>query len=62
MNIEDVIKVCGQLPQTPKNMPDSNKKSNAYPIVAVLIIGGLGYWLYRQWKREKDLEKNSKYD
>ncbi len=58
MNIEDVIKVCGQLSQTPQSMPNGNKKSNGFPILAVLIIGGVGYLFYREWKRRKDLDKD----
>ena len=57
MNIEDVIKVCGQLSQTPQNLPNGNKKSNRFPVLAVLIIGGVGYLFYREWKRRKDLER-----
>ncbi len=57
MNIEDVIKVCGQLSQTPQNMPNGNKKGNGFPILAVLIIGGVGYLFYREWKRKQDLNK-----
>ena len=57
MNIDDVIKVCGQLSQTPQNIPNGNKKGNGFPILAVIIIGSVGYLFYREWKRRKDLDK-----
>ena len=56
MNIEDVIKVCGQLSQTPQNITNSNKKGNGFPMLAILIIGGIGYLFYHEWKRKKKME------
>ena len=56
MNLQDVIKACGPLPQIPQNMPSSNKKNNLVYIGAILLVGGIGYVIYREWKRKKDLE------
>ncbi len=57
MNIEDVIKACGPLPQAPQSGPGSNKKNNLVYIGAILLVGGIGYVIYREWKRKKDLNK-----
>jgi hypothetical protein len=55
MNIENVIQVCGPLSQTPQNMPNGNKKGNGCPIIVVLLIGVIGYLIYAEWKRKKDI-------
>ena len=58
MNLQDVIKACGPLPQAPQNMPGGNNKGKGFPIVAVLAVVGIaGYFIYREWKRKKDLDK-----
>ncbi len=57
MNIEDVIKACGPLPQAPQSIAGSNKKNNLVYIGAILLVGGIGYVIYREWKRKKDLDK-----
>lgn len=57
MNIDDVIKVCGPLPQAPQNISNGNKKGNGFPILAILLIGGVGYLFYREWRRKQDLNK-----
>ena len=57
MNIENVIQVCGPLSQTPQNMPNGNEKGSVFPILAVLLIGGIGYLFYLEWKRKQDLER-----
>ena len=57
MNLQDVIKACGPLPQIPQNMPGSNKKNNLVYIGAILLVGGIGYVIYREWKRRKDIDK-----
>ena len=54
MNIEDVIKACGPLPQAPQSIAGSNKKNNLVYIGAILLVGGIGYVIYREWKRKKD--------
>jgi hypothetical protein len=56
MNLQDVIAACGPLPQVSQNMPGDNTKGRGFTIVAVLIIGGISYLFYREWKRRKDLE------
>ena len=56
MNLQDVIKACGPLPQIPQNMPGSNKKNNLVYIGAILLVGGIGYVKYLlQLKASKNL-------
>lgn len=57
MNLQDVIKVCGELPQTPASITNDVKKSNIAPIIGVLALAGISYLIYREWKSIKDLEK-----
>ena len=57
MNLQDVIKACGPLHQIPHNMPGSNKKNNLVYIGAILLVGGIGYVIYREWKRRKNIDK-----
>ena len=57
MNLQDVIKVCGELPQTPASITNDVKKSNIAPIIGVLALAGISYLIYREWKSSKDLEK-----
>jgi hypothetical protein len=57
MNIEDVIKACGPLPQAPQVIPVGNKRGNRLVFVVVILIGITGYMVYREWKRKSDLEK-----
>ena len=57
MNLQDVIKACGPLPQVPQNMPGGNKKNNLVYIGAILLFGCIGYVIYREWKRRKDIDK-----
>ena len=57
MNIEDVIRACGPLPQAPQVIPVGNKKGNGLEIAVVILIGVTGYLIYREWKRKSDLEK-----
>jgi len=57
MNIEDVIKACGPLPLAPQAIPNSDKKGNGLIILVVIIIGGIGYLIYRDLKRKYDKEK-----
>jgi hypothetical protein len=60
MNIEDVIKACGPLPQAPKVIPSSNKKGNGLILVVVILITGVGYLIYKEWQIKKTLEKQQK--
>ena len=57
MNIEDVIKVCGPLQQAPQVIPLGNKKGNGLIIVVLILSAGIGYLIYREWKRKNDKEK-----
>jgi len=57
MNLQDVIKVCGELPQTPASITNDVKKTNIAPIIGVLALAGISYLIYREWKSSKDLEK-----
>ena len=57
MNLQDVIKACGPLPQAPQSIAGSNKKNNLVYIGAILLVGGIGYVIYREWTRKKDLDK-----
>lgn len=58
MNIEDVIKACGPLPQAPQNMPGGSKKINGIIIgISLSVVAIAGYLYYREWKRKKDLDK-----
>ena len=57
MNIQDVIKVCGELPQTPASITNAVKKSNLAPIIGLLALAGISYLIYREWKSSTDLEK-----
>ena len=59
MNLQDVIKVCGELPQTPASITNDVKKSNIAPIIGVLALAGISYLIYREWKSSKDLEKKN---
>ena len=38
MNLQDVIKVCGELPQTPASITNDVKKSNLAPIIGLLAL------------------------
>lgn len=57
MNLQDVIKVCGELPQTPSSITNDVKKTNLAPIIGLLVLAGISYLIYREWKSSKDLEK-----
>ncbi len=57
MNIEDVIKACGPLQQSPQVIPVGNKKGNGLIIVVLILSAGIGYLIYREWKRKNDKEK-----
>ena len=58
MNLQDVIKACGPLPQAPQSNPGGNNKGKGFVTVAVLAVVGIaGYLIYREWKRKKDLDK-----
>ena len=59
MNIDEVIKACGPLPQAPQVIPSNNKKGNGLIMIVVILIGGIGYLIYRDWKRKSDLEKKT---
>ncbi len=61
MNIEDVIKACGPLPQAPQVIPNSDKKGNGFEIVVVILIGVTCYLIYREWKRKSELEKKYRF-
>ena len=57
MNIDDVIKACGPVPQAPQAIPSGNRNGNGQLILVVILIGGIGYLIYREWKRKSVLEK-----
>jgi hypothetical protein len=58
MNMEDVIKTCGPLPQVTQNIPNGNKKYRVVLIAAALgVFAIVGHMYYRQQKRKKDLDK-----
>ena len=56
MNLQDVIKVCGELPQTTASITNNVRKSNLAPIIGVLALAGISYLIYHEWKRSKDLD------
>ena len=60
MNLQDVIKVCGKLPQTPASITNDVKKSNLAPIIGLLALAGISYLIYREWKRKKRIEEQKK--
>jgi len=59
MRIDEVDKIFGKLPQTPQNLPNGNKINNKLLIRVALIavLGGAILFIYKDWKRKKDLEK-----
>ncbi len=58
MNLQDVIKACGPLPQAPQSIAGGNNKGKGFPTIALLAVVGIAsYLLYREWKRKKDLDK-----
>ena len=57
MNVDEVVKIFGSLSEMPQNSKNGNKEGNGFPILALLIIGGVGYLFYREWKRRKNLER-----
>jgi hypothetical protein len=61
MNIEDIIKAFGPIPQAPQVIPIGNKNSNGHLILIVILIGGIGYLIYREWKRKSDLDKKYRF-
>lgn len=58
MKIEDVINVCGQLPQTPQNLPIGNNTDNGTTLIGLILAAGVGFVIYRLWKERKDSENN----
>ena len=59
MRIDEVDKNFGKLPQKPQNLPNGNKINNKLFIgVAItLVLGGVIYFIYKNRKGKKDLEK-----
>jgi len=59
MRIDEVDKIFGKLAQTPQNLPNGNKINNNLLIRVALIavLGGAILFIYKDWKRKKDLEK-----
>jgi|GEM_PF-2458445 hypothetical protein len=59
MRIDEVDKIFGKLAQTPQNLPNGNKINNKLLIRVALIavLGGAILFIYKDWKRKKDLEK-----
>ena len=51
MNIEDVIKVCGQLSQTPNNIPNGNNNGSKQPgggtLLTIVVLGLVAYLGYK---------------
>lgn len=54
MKIEDVINVCGQLPQSPPNLSNGNKKGDGTTFIGLLLVAVAAYTFYRVWKENKD--------
>jgi hypothetical protein len=61
MSIDEVIKACGPLQQAPQVIPVGNKKGNGLEIAVVILIGGIGYLIYCEWKRKSDLEEKYRF-
>ena len=59
MRIDEVDKNFGKLPQTPQNLPNGNKINNKLLIAVAItvVLGGVIYFIYKNRKRKKDLEK-----
>ena len=59
MRIDEVDKIFGKLPQTPQNLPNGNKINNKLLIAVgiTVVLGGVIYFIYKNRKRKKDLEK-----
>ena len=58
MRIDEVDKNFGKLPQTPQNLPNGNKINKFLIGVAItVVLGGVIYFIYKNRKRKKDLEK-----
>ena len=58
MRIDEVDKIFGKLPQTPHNLPNGNKINKLLIGVAItVVLGGVIYFIYKNRKRKKDLEK-----
>ena len=55
MNIDNVKQIFGS-PAMGSGQP-TTKKSNGFQIAAILTVGVIGYLIYREWKRRKDLER-----
>ena len=59
MNINDVIKTCGPLPEAPQAIPSGNSNGNGQLILVLILTASIGYLIYREWKRKSDLEKKT---
>jgi hypothetical protein len=59
MRIDEVDKNFGKLPQTQQNLPNGSKIDNKLLIgVAIIaVLGGTIFFMHKNSKRKKDLEK-----
>jgi hypothetical protein len=58
MRIDEVHKIFGKFPQMPQNLPNGNKINKFLIGVAItLVLGGVIYFIYKNRKGKKDLEK-----
>ena len=58
MRIDEVHKIFGKFPQMPQNLPNGNKINKLLIGVAItLVLGGVIYFIYKNRKGKKDLEK-----
>ena len=58
MRIDEVHKIFGKFPQMPQNLPNGNKINKLLIGVGItLVLGGVIYFIYKNRKGKKDLEK-----
>lgn len=57
MNLQDVIKTFGKLPEAKANITYENKKGIAIPLLSILLIGSIAYIIYQELEQKKKRKK-----
>jgi hypothetical protein len=57
MRLQDVINVFGTLSDPIQNTTNSGKKGKEFPFIEMLLIGGIGYLIYLEWKRKNEIDQ-----